>query len=850
MSGRPIHHSKNRWNGDHGKNKNVSNIGSEMFVTHDDVFQRSNNENYKNTDFNKFIKSFDYSDNLTNIDEYDDNDDDDFFHKPEESIYKELTRNTFNSFHKHLKNLFKNITKFKSINITITFIFIILILIISLFYKRILVSSSPNFTNELSFMDQPIDNTPLHKIIMPFIDELYPDITFEDELMDELSDFFDPRLTPAMLLLYIQSHLLANKGKLKKDFNIAFSWEDWVDLDQRLEYDNEYLVDWLAVHSNEFLNNIENLQNLDCKTFAMLYGCEGNKNFFSKCNDLKRPLPNHPFKFEITGPTDAKIREPGRLLYSGTYLKTHMPPPEQIYLLDVFGDNGEGSLMISVDPKRNLEQKPIIRNRDILKQFINWEIKHTKKDLKTFLKTGWNIETLRFRTSGLLNKFGVEKIIRNTDHKSINEKETYLAVKDLKKGGQMKVSSWKFDDFVWDEEEFLNELSLSAVTNELDNKLYTEIDRLEKFRIQSGYHPKYLYEAQLYGSSLGSHYDWRFFQGSLITNDYRQSIIHKLARTWLRFCFENNLKTFIAYGSMLGWIRNGLTLPWDGDIDVIVTMESLNLLARNFNQTMIIDYSSKDGFQTAMTGYLIDINPAYYSRIKGDGNNVIDGRLIDISTGIYLDITALAWSKNYLKETSINKKLKKLVDKDFEINQYFALEGDDVYIETLMDQLKVLQEEKQLIHCKNDNVYTIDELSIMIPSYFEGVRAYFPHDYEKIIWRLYPKALTRVTELDYVFDHKLRLWLNLYDCPDYADENMIAYFDPPFGTCNCTKVIDEYKLTHAYTERHIGMLEEGDWLNYELDENTESKPLRIDEFFVLYSARLGISDEELLDLYL
>lgn len=848
MTNRNINKSKKgRTNSYNKKNQNNNKVGSEVFITHDDIFKRSNGEMQRTNNFDNYITDFGYNDHNIIIDDEYDEDEEDEFNKPEESIYKEIFQHVYKKIMNKSFKILNKIRMLNTLNLIITAFFTVLLLTILIFYKKIILLSSDENTNEPSFMDQPIEHSPLHKIILPsFVNNT------NDAFFDNVNDLFDPRLTPAMLLLYIQSHLLSTKSELETDFNIAFSWEDWVDLDSRLKYDDEYLVEWLSLHSPEFLDSIDDLRNLDCKTFAMLYSCEGNEDFFNQCKDISDPLPNFPYKFEIKGPTSAKIKEPGRLLYGANYVRTNMPPPEQIYLLDVFGDEGEGSLMVKVDPKKNADQVKIIRNKQILEEFINWEIKHTKKDLKTFLKNGWNIETLRKRTSNLLNKYGAEKIIYDTDHNKINKRETYLAIKNPKFDKKMKVDKWKFEDFAWDEESFLNDLSESSFNNELDNKLYKEIEKFENFRIRNGYHPKYLREADIYGLSLGAHYDWRFFSGTLVTNDFRQSIIHKLSRTWLRFCFENGIKTFVAYGSMLGWIRNGLTLPWDGDIDVIVTTESLNLLARNFNGTLIVDYSSKDGFQSAMTGYFIDINPAYYSRIKGDGNNVIDGRLIDISTGMYLDITALSWSKNYLKQVSINNKLKKLVDKDYEMNQYFALEGDDVYFDTLMNQLKALQEEKQLIHCKNDNVFTIDELSVMIPSYFEGVRAYFPREYEKIIRRLYLKSLNTVNEFyhGHIFDDKYRLWINLFDCPSYANEEGIPYANADFGTCNNTRVLDEFELTKDYTARHVSMIQEGDWLNYELEENTESKPLRIDEFFNIYAFRLGISEDELLSLYL
>lgn len=799
--------------------------GSDIFLTHDALL-RSYKDGNNNANLRDLL--------------YDDEHDDDF-DRPEESVYKEILENFIIKVKLQSSKQIRRIGSFFTINLIVMATVILLICSVSLLYNKSSFSFFREITNATTFIDQPADQSPLHKIIVPYLNQLFPDKVLEDE------DLFDPRLAPALLLLYLQFHIIGTKKQLEQSFSIPFSWEDWVDIDAKLQYDDDYLIEWLALHSNDFWNQLDDFNNLSCETFALLYGCENNRNFMSKCRDLDDNIPGYPYKFEVTGPTNAKMKEPGRILYGAMYLKSKMPPPQQIYLLDVCGENGEGSLMIKVDPDKNAKRTQVLRNKEIIMQLIDWEVTYTKKNMGSFLDKGWNIETLRKRMSSVLTKFGVEKIISYKRHKDIDRKQTFLTLRESTDHGVVEVSSWDFDDFRWDEEQFWNDLIISSFNGEegnYDGRLYTRLEESENFRIRKGFHPKYLYEADIYGITEGSHYDWRFFSGSFMTSDHRQSVIHKLSRTWLRFCFENNLKTFIAYGSMLGWIRNGLTLPWDEDIDVIVTMETLNLLARNFNQTLIVDYSSKDGFQSAATGFLVDINPAYYSRVKGDGNNVIDGRLIDISTGLYLDITALAWTKDYLREVQMHDKLKRLVDKDYEVNRIFALEGD-IYGQTLMEQLAKLQEDHELIHCKNDNVYTVSELSVMIPSYFEGARAFFPQEYEKIIWRLYPKALTRITEPDHVFDGVYRLWLNIHDCPAMVNEFGTVYVNAPFGTCNNSRVIHEYNLTQDYTARHLSMLEEGDWESYKLEESTESKPFRIDEFFFLYAARIGLPEDEL-----
>ena len=73
-------------------------------------------------------------------------------------------------------------------------------------------------------------------------------------------------------------------------------------------------------------------------------------------------------------------------------------------------------------------------------------------------------------------------------------------------------------------------------------------------------------------------------------------------------------------------------MPWDSDIDVQMTASTVHYLASYYNMT-IHRYEKRD--------YMLEINPKYTDGSFEDRLNVIDGRWIDIKTGLFIDITAI-----------------------------------------------------------------------------------------------------------------------------------------------------------------------------------------------------------------
>lgn len=152
--------------------------------------------------------------------------------------------------------------------------------------------------------------------------------------------------------------------------------------------------------------------------------------------------------------------------------------------------------------------------------------------------------------------------------------------------------------------------------------------------------PKYFHEPGM-GDVL-SHYDARYYKGQVHYAEHRPNLQH-LIRSYLTVFRSLGVETWLAHGTLLGWWWNGKIMPWDYDLDVQVSNATLAYLGENYNGTLH-EYSYVD----AATGrdskktFLLDVNPHFLDRDRGDGQNVIDARWIDTENGMFVDITGVA----------------------------------------------------------------------------------------------------------------------------------------------------------------------------------------------------------------
>lgn len=236
-------------------------------------------------------------------------------------------------------------------------------------------------------------------------------------------------------------------------------------------------------------------------------------------------------------------------------------------------------------------------------------------------------------------------------------------------------------------------------------------------------YPKYFHEPD--GDPLIHHYDSRYLKKQLSYGDKQDTQIHMM-RAYLEFFRKNGLETWLAHGTLLGWWWNAKMLPWDWDIDTQVSAATLEYLAENHNAT-IYTYTSKadigvsastNKIGTLTRDYLLDINPAIWTRHHEKGQNIIDARWIDTRNGLYIDITGVAEMQP--------------------------------------------KEQPGVWSCKNFHEYRTRDLWPMRETYYEGVVAKVPYAYERMLLEEYGNKSLLMDEFE---GHKWnvidRVWVKM-----------------------------------------------------------------------------------------
>ena len=131
-----------------------------------------------------------------------------------------------------------------------------------------------------------------------------------------------------------------------------------------------------------------------------------------------------------------------------------------------------------------------------------------------------------------------------------------------------------------------------------------------------------------------NHVDARYAPPLALSAAETRQSLRSLLSSFAQFMDAERLEFWIAHGALLGWHWNRKLLPWDTDIDVQVSEDTLKSLA-------VKNMSFHSSHGEIRRAYLLDINAFFNNTWTEDSANTIDARWIDTSNGKFIDITAV-----------------------------------------------------------------------------------------------------------------------------------------------------------------------------------------------------------------
>ncbi|KJZ73093.1 hypothetical protein HIM_07477 [Hirsutella minnesotensis 3608] len=250
----------------------------------------------------------------------------------------------------------------------------------------------------------------------------------------------------------------------------------------------------------------------------------------------------------------------------------------------------------------------------------------------------------------------------------------------------------------------------SPVLQEQDGRTVVARDNVPHLQPKT---PKYFHEP---GSGMSrGHYDQRFFKQEIEYEEHRV-VLRDLVHSYLAAMQNLGVETWLAHGTLLGWWWSGRVMPWDYDLDVQVTNDTMQWMGDHLNRTEHAFNATTPG-GTVAKKYLLDVNPHHVDIDRGDGMNIIDARWIDMTNGMFIDITGLREREAHLPG---------------------------------------------VWSCKNKHRYPSQDLWPMRTTEFEGVRARIPYNFEKILSTEYgPKSLVTEEHAGHRWDRNIKEWVKM-----------------------------------------------------------------------------------------
>lgn len=146
-------------------------------------------------------------------------------------------------------------------------------------------------------------------------------------------------------------------------------------------------------------------------------------------------------------------------------------------------------------------------------------------------------------------------------------------------------------------------------------------------------------------------------ESSVITEKEYKKILLGILDEFDRFCQENNLTYFLAYGTLLGAVRHKGFIPWDDDIDVMMPRKDYEIFLQNYKNIgkyKLVNPSNTPGYYLTFSK-LIDSSTTLTEKLY---KAIPIGAYIDIFPLDYIGDTPKSVNRNYLRSHYYLKALE------------------------------------------------------------------------------------------------------------------------------------------------------------------------------------------------
>ena len=214
------------------------------------------------------------------------------------------------------------------------------------------------------------------------------------------------------------------------------------------------------------------------------------------------------------------------------------------------------------------------------------------------------------------------------------------------------------------------------------------------------------------------------------------------------FCEANNLKYFLAYGSLLGAVRHGGYIPWDDDIDIVMPRQDYEKFRESFNISSgnykFIDYLNTPTYSIP------------FGKVHDTRTHINEGMYKEDCFGVYIDVFPLdgvvderriiknQWFVKFLnaKKSVIDNQRTFFKNIIMIMGKLVLLPFSTWDIISWIDKSNksVSYSEASKVACTCDGVREILDKSIFdksIKHKFEDREFYIPVDYDKYLSSLY-----------------------------------------------------------------------------------------------------------------